>query len=144
MRKNGFRLDQVLNYRKEMEKVRKVEFAEARQELENASTLLECEENKVSRIDSEFIDRQQQGITAQELQIYSSFFRRKSVDIKNQRANVGLLDHEMTRRRETLLDATKGKKMLETLERKSVREMKRELADKENDVMEEIALRRKK
>jgi flagellar protein FliJ len=144
MRKNGFRLDQVLNYRKEIEKVRKVEFAEARQELENASTLLECEEKKVSRIDSEFMDRQQQGISAQELQIYSSFFRRKSADIKNQRANVGLLDHEVTRKRETLLDASKGKKMLETLERKSVREMKRELADKEKDIMEEIALRRKK
>jgi flagellar FliJ protein len=144
MRKNGFRLDQVLNYRKEMEKVRKVEFAEARQELEDASTLLECEEKKVSRIDSEFMDRQQEGITAQELQIYSSFFRRKSVDIKNQRTNVGLLDHEVTRKRETLIDASKGKKMLETLERKSVREMQKKIADKEKDVMEEIALRRKK
>jgi flagellar FliJ protein len=144
MRKNGFRLDQVLNYRKEMEKVRKVEFAEARQELENASTLLESEEKKVSRLESEFMDRQQEGITAQELQIYSSFFRRKSVDIKNQRANVGLLDHEVARKRETLLDASKGKKMLETLERNSVRAMKREIADKEKGVMEEIALRSKK
>ena len=144
MRKNGFRLDQVLNYRKEMEKVRKVEFAEARQELEDASTLLECEEEKVSRLDSEFMDRQQEGITAQELQIYSSFFRRKSVDIKNQRTNVGLLDHEVSRKRETLIDASKGKKMLETLERKSVREMQKKIADKEKDVMEEIALRRKK
>jgi flagellar FliJ protein len=144
MRNKGFRLDQVLNYRKEMEKVRKVEFAEARQELENASTLLECEEKKVSRIDSEFMDRQQEGITAQELQIYSSFFRRKSVDIKNQRTNVGLLDHEVTRKRETLIDASKGKKMLETLERKSVRETQKKIADKEKDVMEEIALRRKK
>jgi flagellar protein FliJ len=144
MRNKGFRLDQVLNYRKEMEKVRKVEFAEARQELENASTLLECEEKKVSRIDSEFMNRQQEGITAQELQIYSSFFRRKNVDIKNQRTNVGLLDHEVTRKRETLIDASKGKKMLETLERKNVREMQKMIADKEKDVMEEIALRRKK
>jgi flagellar FliJ protein len=144
MRNKGFRLDQVLNYRKEMEKVRKVEFAEARQELENASTLLECEEKKVSRIDSEFMDRQQEGITAQELQIYSSFFRRMSVDIKNQRTNVGFLDHEVTRKRETLIDASKGKKMLETLERKSVRETQKKIADKEKDVMEEIALRRKK
>jgi flagellar protein FliJ len=144
MRKNGFRLDQVLNYRKEMEKVRKVEFSEARQELENASMLLECEEEKVSRLDSEFMDRQQEGITAQELQIYSSFFRKKSVDIKNQRTNVGLLDHEVTRKRETLIDASKGKKMLESLERKSVREMQRKIAEKEKNVMEEIALRKKK
>jgi flagellar FliJ protein len=144
MRKNGFRLDQVLNYRKEMEKVRKVEFAEARQELEDASTLLECEEEKVSRLDSEFMDRQQEGITAQELQMYSSFFRRKSVDIKNQRTNLGLLDIEVTRKRETLIDASKGKKMLESLERKNAREMQKKIAEKEKNDMEEIAIRGKK
>ena len=144
MRKTGFRLDQVLKYRKEMEKVSKVEFAEASQELENASTFLKCEEEKVSRLDSEFNDRQQEGITAQELQIYSSFFRRKSVDIKNQRTNVGLLGHEVTRKRETLIDASKGKKMLESLEKKSVLEMKRKIDEKEKNVMEEIAIRGKK
>jgi len=50
----------------------------------------------------------------------------------------------VTRKRETLIDASKGKKMLETLERKSVRETQKKIADKEKDVMEEIALRRKK
>ena len=144
MRKNGFRLDQVLNYRKEMEKVRKVEFAEARQELEDASTLLKSEEEKVSRLDSEFMDRQQEGITAQELQMYSSFFRRKSVDIKNQRTNLELLDIEVTRKRETLIDASKGKKMLESLERKNAREMQKKIAEKEKNDMEEIAIRGKK
>jgi len=144
MRNKGFKLDQVLNYRREMEKVRKVEFAEARQELEDASTLLKSEEEKVSRLDSEFNDRQQEGITAQELQMYSSFFRRKSLDIKNQRTNVGLLGHEVTRKRETLIDASKGKKMLESLEKKSAMEMQRKIAEKEKNVMEEIAIRGKK
>ena len=144
MRKTGFRLDQVLKYRKEMEKVSKVEFAEASQELENASTFLKCEEEKVSRVDSEFMDRQQKGITAHELQIYSSFFRMKSVDFKCQRTNIGLLDHEVARKRETLIDASKGKKMLESLEKKSVREMQRHIAEKEKNLMEEIAIRGRK
>jgi flagellar FliJ protein len=144
MHKKGFRLDQVLNYRKEMEKMRKQEFAEARQELDDANRHLKKEEEKVDRLNSEFMDRQQEGITACELQLYSSFFCRKSADIKNQRTNVGLLDHEMNKRRETLMDASKGKKMLETLEKKSSRSVRKEIAEKERGLMEEIALRGKK
>jgi flagellar protein FliJ len=144
MRKKGFRLDQVLTYRKEMEKMRKQEFAEARQELESASDQLKREEDKVDQLNSEFMERQQEGITAQELQIYSSFFCRKSKDIKNQKTNVGLLDHEVNIRRESLLDASKGKKMLETLEKKSALSIRKEIAHKENGLMEEIAIRNRK
>jgi len=143
MRKKGFRLDQVLHYRKEMEKVRKQEFAEAKQELEDASDRLKSEEERVDRVNSEFVDRQQEGITASELQIYASFFRKKSMDIKDQRTNVGILNHELTKRRETLLDASKGKKMLETLEKKNSRAMRKELEEKERGVIEEIAIRGK-
>jgi len=143
MRKKSFRLDQVLHYRKEMEKVRKQEFAEAKQELENASNQLNSEVEKVDRLNSEFMDRQQEGITASELQIYSSFFRKKSVDIKNQRTNVGLLDHDVAMKRETLLDASQGKKMLETLEKKNSQAIRKEIAEKERGIMEEIAVRGK-
>jgi flagellar protein FliJ len=144
MRKKDFRLGQVLNYRKEMEKKRKQEFAEARQDLEDATDQLKREEDTVDRLNSEFMEKQQEGITADELQIYSSFFCRKSKDIKNQKTNVGLLDHEVNRRRESLLDASKGKKMLETLEKKSSISIRKEIADKENGLMEEIAIRNRK
>jgi flagellar FliJ protein len=143
MHKKAFRLDQVLNYRKEMEKVRKLEFAEAKEELENASSRLKSEEEAVERLDSEFIGRQQEGITGLELQMYSFFFRKKSTDIKNQRTNVGLLDHEATRKHETLMDASKKKRMLESLEKKSSLARQREIAEKEKALMEEIVLRAK-
>jgi len=68
----------------------------------------------------------------------------KSVDFKCQRTNIGLLDHEVARKRETLIDASKGKKMLESLEKKSVREMQRHIAEKEKNLMEEIAIRGRK
>jgi len=144
MRKKGFRLNQVLHYRKEMEKVRKQEFVETKQELENASDILKNEEERVERVNSEFMDRQQEGITASVLQIYSSFFMKKSVDIKNQRANVGLLNHELTIKREILLDASKGKKMLETLQKKNSKAIRKEIEEKERGLMEEIAIRGKR
>lgn len=144
MRNKGFKLDQVLNYRKEMEKMRKQEFAEARQQHEEANNQLKKEEEKVDLLNTEFMDRQQEGITAGDLQIYSSFFSKKSKDIKNQRTSVGLLGHEVSRRMESLLDASKGKKMLETLEKKSSLSLRKEIAEKERGLMEEIAIRGKK
>jgi flagellar FliJ protein len=143
MPKKGFKLDQVLKYRKEMEKVSKLELAEAKQELDDASSRLKCEEDEADRLNTEFMDRQQKGISGFEFQMYSLFSRKKSADVKDQRANVGLLNHEVTKKRETLLDATKGKKMLETLEKKSSQARNREIADKENHLMEENALRGK-
>jgi flagellar export protein FliJ len=127
-----------------MEKVRKQEFAETKQELEDANNRLNREEERVEHVNSEFMDRQHEGITASELQIYSSFFRKKSADIKNQRANVGLLNHELSKRREVLLDASKEKKILETLEKKSSRAIRKEIEEKEKGLMEEIAIRGKK
>ncbi len=141
MRKKGFRLETVLNYRKEMEKVRRMEFVEAEQKLAEADKRLKSAEEEVERVNSEFVNRQQEGITGLDLHIYSVFFRKKSTDIKNQRQNLSLLHNEVVERRETLIDAAKGKKILESLEKKSAMAHRRELADKEKALMEEIALR---
>jgi len=141
MRKKGFRLDSVLNYRREVEKVCRLEYAEAKQELEVASVRLKSEEDEVERLNSEFVNRQQEGITGLDFQIYSIFFRKKNADIRTQRRNVSNLHVEVSERRETLIDAAKGKKILESLEKKSAMAQKRDMAEKEKAFMEEIALR---
>jgi flagellar FliJ protein len=141
MNKKNFRLDTVLNYRKEMEKVCRLEFVEAEQVLENASLRLKCEEEEVDRLNLEFMDRQQEGITGLDLHIYSFFFRKKSADLRSQRTNIRHLHNEVSEKRETLIDAAKGKKILESLEKKSSMEQKRAIADKEKALMEEIAIR---
>jgi flagellar FliJ protein len=141
MRKKEFRLDTVLNYRKEMEKVRRLEFAEAEQELKKASVRLKCEEEAVDRLNLEFMDRQQEGITGLDLHLYSFFFRKKNADLRKQRTNVSHLGNEVTEKREILIDAAKSKKVLESLEKKSHMAWQREIAEKEKAHMEEIALR---
>lgn len=141
MRKKNFRLDTVLNYRKEMEKVCRLEFVEAEQELENASVRLRTEEAEVDRLNLEFIDRQQEGITGLDLHLYSFFFRKKSADLRTQRTKIRHLHNEVSEKRETLIDAAKGKKILESLEKKCSIAHQRALADKEKALMEEIAIR---
>jgi flagellar FliJ protein len=141
MRNKSFRLDTVLKYRKEMEKVCRIEFVEAEQELENANVRLKCEEEAVDRLNHEFMARQQAGLTGLDLHLYSFFFRKKSADLRTQRTNLRILHNEVTEKRETLIDAAKGKKILESLEKKSSMAQQRAIADKEKALMEEIAIR---
>ena len=141
MRKKDFRLDTVLHFRKEMEKVCRLEFVEAEQVLESASVRLKSEEAEMDRLNLEFMDRQLKGITGLDLHLYSYFFRKKSSDLRNQRTNIRVLHNEVTEKRETLIDAAKGKKILESLEKKSAVAQRRAIADKEKALMEEIALR---
>ena len=141
MAKHTFALEQVLNYRKEVERMRTLELVAARQEFEKASDLLEREEKKVVSLNTEFLDRQRDGISAMELQIYADFFQRKSKDIKRQRLEADTLNSRMEEKRDILIGAAKEKKVLESLKEKKVLAQKRELSEKERAFLEELALR---
>ncbi|WP_298431936.1 flagellar export protein FliJ [Geobacter sp.] len=143
MHKHGFQLQQVLNYRKEVEKVRKVEFAVAKREFESATELLDRHEAEADRARVEYNNKQAAGITASELQMYGDFFRRKSSDIQLQRHQVDTLGREMTEKREVLLDAAKEKKALELLKEKQMLAFRREMAEKERTFLEELAVQKK-
>lgn len=142
MRKKIFGLEQVLNFRKEVEKARKLEFAEAKTEFDLAHDRLRREEEKMDRLNMEFMDRQMDGICAIELQMYSDFFRRKDADIKVQRQTVTSLDMEVTAKRETLLEAAIDKRVLEELKAKKISAHKQILAERERGFLDELALRR--
>jgi len=143
MGKMIFGLEQVLTYRKEMEKVRRMEFSAAQQEFDGASERLNNEENRVNRLNTELLNRQREGITAMDLQIYADFFSRKTVDIKLQRKETATLNDRMTVKREILVEAAMEKKVLETLKEKKVQAHNREMLYKERLFLEEISLRKK-
>ncbi len=142
MRKNIFGLEQVLNFRKEVEKSRKLEFAEAKNEFDRAHDRLRRDEEKMDRLNMEFMDRQMDGICAFELQVYSDFFRKKEADIKVQRQTVTSLDIEVTAKRQTLLEAAIEKRVLEELKTKKISAHNQALASKERDFLDELALRK--
>lgn len=143
MVKSDFRLEQVLNYRREVEKARKMEFAAAKRTLDSATESLSRDTASVDVLSNEFLQRQQQGISVVELQLYSDFFQKKSVEFSQRRTQVAEMGVEVSEKRETLADAAKQKKMLETLKDKAMAELKLERAEKERAFLEEIALRQK-
>jgi flagellar FliJ protein len=143
MGKMIFGLEQVLTYRREIEKVCRMEFSTAQQEFDGACERLNNEENRVDRLHTESQDRQREGITAMELQIYADFARRKIVDIKLHRKETATLNDRMTEKRDILVEAAKEKKVLEILKEKKVQAHNRDMLYKERIFLEEIALRKK-
>ena len=142
MHNNGFQLQQVLNYRKEIEKVRKVEFATAKREFESATEVLERHEAEADRARVEYNNKQAAVVNAAELQMYADFFRRKTGDIQSQRVQVDSLGREVIERREVLMDAAKDKKALELLKEKQMAVLRRERAEKERAFLEELAIQK--
>lgn len=138
---NGkFKLDQVLNLRQEVEKVRQLEFMAARGELERAEEHLRHEELEAENLAREIIAKQQDGVLAVELQLYAAFSHRKKNEIDKQREKVDTLDRRVAEKRETLLSASKDKKVLESFKEKRVSAHRQELVGKEREFMDEISI----
>jgi flagellar protein FliJ len=140
MAKNGFGLQQVLNYRKEIEKARKLEFTAAKSELETAADRLQLEEDKARQLSDELTGKQAAGMLAYELQLYSDFSRKQRDQILLQRETVNYLDQMVSEKREELMSAAKEKKVLETYKDKQVKAHRQEQAEKERLFLEEIAI----
>lgn len=141
--KKKFDMHQVLNYRKELEKLCKQEFASAKHDLDAAAERLEHEKQEAFTLAQEFCSRQQQIDSIFEMQLYTDFFARKREELKQQQQRVEALDRVLEDRREELLQATKEKKVMEQLKKKQDEAFRREQAHKEGLLLDEIATQKK-
>jgi len=143
MASRQFELEQVLKYRLEVERLRKQEFAVAKQGFEHAHDQLEHEEALARTLSSEFCHRQGELGSIEELRRYSDFFARKRMEIKSHREHVDHLGRVMNEHRATLLNATRDKKVLESLKERKAHEFRLEMDQKEQAFMDEIAIQKK-
>ena len=141
--KKGFELHQVLNYRTDLERLRKQEFAAARQDLDQASDKLEQQRNEAAALARDFAERNGQLNSVVELQLYADFFTRKREEIKQQQERVTALDRILEDRRDGLVQATKDKKVLEALKEKKMLAFRQEMQRKERDFLDETAVQKK-
>ena len=141
--KKGFELHQVLNYRTDLERLRKQEFAAARQDLDQASDKLEQQRNEAATLARDFAERNGQLNSVVELQLYADFFTRKREEIKEQQERVTALDRILEDRRDGLVQATKDKKVLEALKEKKMQAFRQEMQRKERDFLDETAVQKK-
>lgn len=140
---NTFKLEQVLVYRREMEKLRKQKFAVAKQGLERANQELKREEELVESLSQEFQSCQQEIGCIDEMRMYSAFFARKREEIKQQKEQILLLDRVMNEKRSELLEASKDKKVLESLKEKKIAEFRQDMAVRERNFLDEISIQKK-
>ena len=138
-----FKLQQVLTYRCDMEKLRKQEFAVAKQGLEQAHHKLGREEELVERLSQEFRKSQQDIGCIDDIQMYSAFFARKRDEINQQKEQIRCLDRVMNEKRHDLMEASKEKKVLESLKVKKAEEFRQDMAIKERNFLDEISVQKK-
>lgn len=138
-----FELEQVLIYRREMEKLRKQEHAVAKQKLEQANQELKREEELVELLSQEFQRCQQDIGCIDDMRMYSDFFSRKRGQIKQQGEQIERLDQVLDEKRSDLMEASKEKKVLESLKEKKAAEFRQEMATKERNFLDEISIQKK-
>jgi len=138
-----FELEQVLKYRVDVERMRSQDFAAAKRDFEHASDRLILQETQMENIANEFCQRHGELDCIEELRMYADFFSRKREEIKDQKERIELLGHVMNDRRETLLNATKDKKVLESLKDKKAKEFRQTMNQKEQAFMDEISIQKK-
>ncbi|HEY3308097.1 MAG TPA: flagellar export protein FliJ [Desulfuromonadaceae bacterium] len=138
-----FEMEQVLRYRTEVERIRKLEFMAAKQAHEHACDRLRKEEELIDSLSKEFSDCQGALNNIEDLRLYADFFVHKREEIKDRREHIHRLDGVMNESRETLLDATKDKKVLESLKDKKAKEFRLAMSRKEQSFMDEIAVQKK-
>jgi flagellar FliJ protein len=138
-----FELEQVLGYRREMEKLCKQEHATAKQVLDQAHQELKREETLVELLSQEFQRCQKEIGCIDDLRMYADFFARKREEINHQKERIGHLDHITNEKRSELLEASKEKKVLELLREKKNVEFKQNMATKERIFLDEISIQKK-
>ena len=141
--KKKFEMQQVLNYRVELEKMCKQEFAAAREDLDIATDQLEQEKSEAAKLAEEFCGRQDKIDSIFEMRLYADFFARKRDEIKEQQRRVENLDRVLEDRRQELVQATTEKKVMEQLKQKQKEAFLKEQAHKEGLLLDEIATQKK-
>ncbi|MBU5638605.1 flagellar export protein FliJ [Geomonas sp. Red69] len=135
-----FRLEQVLKFRKEVEKMHQLELAAAKQQHESARERLKNEKAMMEQLEQECAQRQMTGIQAKDLQLYGDFSRRKAQEIQQLRDSLVMLEKAVQEKREALLAAAKEKKALEVFKEKKMRDLRMEQLNRERAFLDEIAV----
>lgn len=139
-----FELQQVLNYRTELEKLRKQDFAAARHDLDQATEYLCWQQQQVVEQSILFNDKQNEIQNIFEMQLYVNFLAGMRDGIKRQQLHVETLESVVEERRVELTQATKDKKVLEQLKEKKAELFRKSIAYKESLLLDEIATQKKR
>ncbi|WP_010249098.1 flagellar export protein FliJ [Acetivibrio cellulolyticus] len=139
MGKFVFKLQAVLNLKKQIENNAKNELGKAVQELERQKNILKEIEAERDEYIGEINSKSSSGISIGKLKEYSSYISLLKDRIEHQKNNIKRAQKSVDKYREQLIIAVQERKMMEKLREKKYEEYMKEQQKEEQKVIDEIA-----
>jgi flagellar FliJ protein len=137
-----FKLQPVLDYRKQIEEQLLSEFADAKRRLTCEQERLELLENKKKDLITQLESMGEGDVTVADISLCRSYLERIRDDENNQREVVLQLDGELEDKRSKLVDAIKKRKLLEIIKEKKTEEYRTNLIYNERKELDEFGVSR--
>lgn len=138
-----FKLQSVLNYRQSLEDQAQQVLTASLQCKSDFEEKLRQQRELLRQHDTELKERQQEGLTVAEMELYEVpilHCRRMIEQLQQQLARV---ERQIIAEREELLSAARDRQVMEKLKNKQEAEYRKELSRKEREILDEISLRKK-
>ena len=138
-----FKLQSVLNYRQSLEDQAQQVLSTSLQRQNELEIQLQQQRLKMQQHDGELKQRQQEGLTVAEIDLYESQIQHCRRLIENLQESLLQLDRQIVAERRELLHAARERQVMEKLKDKQDAEYRQELSRKERIMLDEISLRNK-
>ena len=134
----NFRLQPVLDYRKQVEDKLLSEFAGIKKRLDIEKRRLEELRSKKKELISRLEEMGEGQLRPADVSVYVSYINHMIEQEKNQEKVAGNLQRELKAKRLNLIDAMKQRKMLEIIREKKLKEHRLCINEKERKVLDEL------
>ncbi len=138
MNKYAFKLEPLYDYRQRLEDICKKEFGEALRKLDDEETKLEALNDGYRRSKEEIDKLKEDGGQATEINMYYDYFRGLETHINEQKRIIVEVRTLFEGKRGKLVEATKDRKVVETLKDRSIETYNQKLGKEEQKATDDI------
>ena len=135
-----FRLQSVLEHRQHLEELAKHEFARRLGALRQSQNHLAWLDQEHFQCRAEFNQRQAKGIATDELVLVNEYLTVLRLQAMRERARQNILTQDLDKARAKLVEATRDRKVLESLRTRDLELYQREQLMAEQRLMDEVAV----
>ncbi len=138
-----FKLQSVLNYRQSLEDQAQYALAASQKRQHELEGQLQLQQEKLHQYDRELKQRQEEGLTVAEMDLYESQIQHCHCLSESIRERLQQLEQQLVSERAALLHAARERQVMEKLKDNQETAYRQELSRKERVMLDEISLRSK-
>lgn len=135
-----FRLQKVLDYRQRLEELARMALAESLEQEARQVERLEAAQRELGALYAEIEGYKSDGIVPHELLLYEAHWSRKVAALASLAEELDSARRQVIARREGLCEASRDKKLLETVKSRKQEEARQEERRRDAIVLDEIAV----